>query len=266
VFVFLPDIERARISTIAILNLSPAHQLPEPAPKADDKSFAELLENFRLAKAAVGRPTDWIKPLAFLERLRTMQPKDPYVIQQLALATYKSEQPDELTSLQAAKQILEELSPRTSSDAETVGLWGAIHKRLWEQGRDRLELDEAIRAYERGFHIKNDYYNGINYAFLLDVRAALTIGDEALTDRVLARRVRTSVLAICNELLSSGSCVAEDKFWIEASKVEAFFGLGRKDDGERLRTEILGQGPEPWKVSAMADQLSKLEKLLQPVS
>jgi hypothetical protein len=63
-----------------------------------------------------------------------LQPNDPYIVQQLALATYKSEQPDTLQSLQKAKSIVEALGPATSCDAETVGLWGAIHKRLWENG------------------------------------------------------------------------------------------------------------------------------------
>ena len=61
-----------------------------------------------------------------------MQPDDPYILQQLALATYKFEQPDKKTSLINAKNILNALAPQTSSDAETVGIWGAIHKRLWD--------------------------------------------------------------------------------------------------------------------------------------
>ena len=119
-----------------------------------------------------------------------MQPDDPYILQQLALATYKFQQPDKKTSLINAKNILNALAPQTSSDAETVGLWGAIHKRLWGATQNREDLDELVKAYARGYYIKNDYYNGINYAFMLDVRASCSAGDEALVDRVLARRVR----------------------------------------------------------------------------
>ncbi len=36
-------------------------------------------------------------------------------------------------------------------------------------------LDTAITAYQRGFYIRNDYYNGINFAFLLNVRAAASM-------------------------------------------------------------------------------------------
>ena len=95
------------------------------------------------AKADVKDRSDWLVVVAVLNRLRKLQPNDPYIIQQLALATYKSEQPDALQSLQKARAILEALSPETSCDAETVGLWGAVHKRLWEAGNSPADLDRA---------------------------------------------------------------------------------------------------------------------------
>jgi hypothetical protein len=103
---------------------------PPPAPTAppqDEKSFADLMENLQQAKKDVQEPTDWLVVIAVLNRLKKLQPNDPYIIQQLALATYKSQQPNPLQALHKAKAILEALAPATSSDAETVGLWGAIH-------------------------------------------------------------------------------------------------------------------------------------------
>src|SRR5262249_11797121 len=167
VFLFLPN----------LLGKEPAATPPAAAmavPK-DAKSFADLMESLTQAQKEVEKaknevtdPADWLKVVATLDRLRKLQPSDPYIIQQLALATYKSKQPDALQSLQKAKSILEELLPATSSDAETVGLWGAVHKRLWELGKNAQDLDRAIRAYARGYFIKSDYYNGINFAFLLN--------------------------------------------------------------------------------------------------
>jgi len=92
------------------------------------ESLADLLEKFRAAKASARHASDWIKVVVYLELVRELQPDDAYVAQQLALATYKSEQPERVASLLRAKEILIPLSPETSSDAETVGLWGAIHK------------------------------------------------------------------------------------------------------------------------------------------
>src|SRR5690349_17659044 len=50
---------------------------------------------------------------------------DPYIVQQLSFATYKSNEPDARAALLESKLILGPLEPRTSSDPETLGLWGA---------------------------------------------------------------------------------------------------------------------------------------------
>jgi hypothetical protein len=292
VFLFIP--------TLRAPSLPDAKTVTEAAPRAapsskpmDQSSFAELLESFRAAKAKVEDATDWAAPLEALNRLKTMQPDDPYILQQLALATYKCEQPDKRASLMEAKNILSRLAPQTSSDAETVGLWGRIHKGLWEDSKNPDDLEEAIQAYGRGYYIKNDYYNGINYAFMLDVRASCTAGDEALADRILARRVRNDVLVICDDLLQAPATAAaqnslqqdagvgsDEPFWIAATKVEALFGLSRKEEAKLLQADIVGRERErlrraygaakgasdegDWKESCLNDQLKALGKLLSP--
>ncbi len=286
VFLFIPTLKPASLpaaGTAAMLEAA----APQPAPSSlptDSTSFAGLLEKFRAAKRAANKALDWATPLELLGRLKTMQPDDPYILQQLALATYKNERPDIKVSLMQAKIILGDLAPQTSSDAETVGLWGAIHKRLWDELKNNDDLDEAVRAYARGYYIKTDYYNGINYAFMLNVRAVTTTGDEALADRVLARRIRQQVLAICNRLLEaapgSGEPVAgsDEPFWIGATKVEALFGLGRQDEAIKLKSEVVARERERlrkaggdratandevgWKEDSLTSQLEKLGKLL----
>ena len=268
VYVFLPSLTRPEI--VAPVKAMAAAPAPV-SPPTDTKSFADLMDSFRLAKDS----SDWVMAIAYLKRLRTMQPQDPFILQQLALATYKSELPDKLSALRQAKAVLAELSPATSADAETVGLWGAVHKRLWEVGHDRADLDHGISAYERGFYLKNDYYNGINYAFMLNVRAALSEGDEATADRVLARRVRTRVLDICEDRLKADKLAGDEAFWIGATKVEGLVGLGRKADAaalkaqvikdERARLAAVGANVEKevgWREQTLDDQLAKLEKLL----
>ena len=134
-----------------------------------------------------------------------------------------------------------------------------------------------MKAYARGYYIRNDYYNGINYAFMLDVRASCSAGDEALADRILARRVRADVLIICDQLLQAAPGADSDEpFWIAATKVEALFGLGRRDEADRLKKEIVekerlrlikagGDGTaSQWKAATLSDQLKKLGELLPP--
>ena len=69
--------------------------------------------------------------------------------------------------------------------------------------KERRYLDQAIRGYERGFYLRNDYYNGINYAFLLNVRAVHGADfAESIADFVQARRVRLEVITICEQWLA----------------------------------------------------------------
>ena len=277
VFLFIPSLQAASLPPAqAIAAAGPPAPSSEPMDR-EQKSFAELLVSFRTAKAAVSEDDDWALPLALLKRLKAMQPDDPYILQQMALATYKFGKPDTTASLVKAKNILSALAPQTSSDAETVGLWGAIHKRLWGATQNREDLDESVKAYARGYYIKNDYYNGINYAFMLDVRASCSAGDEALADRVLARRVRADVLTICDRLLQAvPSADSDEPFWIAATKVEALLGLGRRDEADLLKKEIVekerlrlikagGDGTaSQWTAASLNDQLKKLGELLPP--
>jgi Tetratricopeptide Repeats-Sensor len=290
VFLFIPSLQPASLprAPAAMAAAGPPASSSAPMDR-EQKSFAELLVSFRAARDEVKAAEDWALPLALLKRLKAMQPDDPYILQQLALATYKFQQPDKKTSLINAKSILSALAPQTSSDAETVGLWGAIHKRLWDETKDREHLDEAVRAYARGYYIRTDYYNGINYAFVLDVRASHSEGDEALVDRLLARRVRKDVLKISDRLLQAAAAAAQpgakpdgptaspdDLFWIGATKVEALFGLGRRGEAETFKTEIVETERQrlitagrdgnavKWMEDTLNDQLNKLGALLTP--
>jgi hypothetical protein len=109
---------------------------------------------------------------------------------------------------------------------------------------------------------------------MLDVRATLTSGEEALADRVLARRIRRRVLEICDDLLKVGAFPADEKFWIGASKVEAMFGLDRREEAERVKMDVIADERErlradgasdqegDWREKSLNEQLRKLEKLL----
>jgi len=253
VFLFLPSLQGKD---------APPPPAPTTAPQ-DAKSFADLMESVKQAKTEVREPADWLVVVAVLNRLKKLQPTDSYIIQQLALATYKSKQPDALQSLQKARSILEALAPETSCDAETVGLWGSIHKRLWEVGKQPDDLDRAIRAHARGYFIKNDCYNGINFAFLLNARAVRSEGDDATADRVVARRIRGEVLALCDAALASGTLKDEDTFWANATKVEALLGLARTAESDALKQQIIAKQPPPprWMIDSMNDQLVKLAAL-----
>ena len=166
-----------------------------------------------------------------------------------------------------AKRILERLKPHETTDAETLGLWGAVHKRLWELTDDRQALDEGIWALEKGFYVKNDHYNGINLAFLLTCRAAVSSDRDAITDETLAERIRRRVIAICEAQRATplkndtGIIDGEQMFWVNASFVEALVGTGQDAAAVDLKQGVIGTAPELWMAKTLEEQLEKLTRL-----
>src|SRR5262249_32386154 len=138
-----PDAKLAVRAALAAAEAAP----PKPPP---GPSLADLRKAFEDAKLMAKTPQGWLTVVQRLEDWRKLEPTAPFVVHQLALAAYKSEYPEKIAALKAAAGILESLQPRLAGDAETVGLWGAIHKRLWDARHSSADLDEAIRSYERG--------------------------------------------------------------------------------------------------------------------
>jgi tetratricopeptide (TPR) repeat protein len=245
-----------------------AHAKDDHAVAALTHSFAVMMQRAFDARSA-GRFETARDILGGIKAVQGEQ-VDPFVVQQLALATYKSTDRDPRAALMDARQLLDSLNPKSSSDPETLGLWGAIHKRLFEiatsAGERRDALNEAIGAYERAFYLRTDYYNGINYAFLLNLRAATGTSEEALADRVQAQRIRRRVLEVCATLLAQpikGEAPAKEEYWIRASRAEALLGLGQVDEAAAAFEEAKNvPPPESWMVDTTDAQLKQLRRLL----
>jgi hypothetical protein len=214
------------------------------------------------AKAAIAK-SDFVTAKTLLTLVRSMAPKDPYVAQRLALATYKSRLPDPVQALREAQAILSELAPGVSTDTETLGLWGAIHKGLWELNSDTADLDGAILAYEKGFYLKNDYYNGINLAFLYDVRASIESGADATADSVIAQRIRRRVLTICDGLLAGSALRPEDEYWLLATMAEAWTGLHEDEKAQECLAKAKALNQADWMIGSTEKQCEALKGLLR---
>lgn len=232
---------------------------PEPAKAPETVSAYMDAANEALSSS------DFVTAKAVLGKVRKVLPNDSYVLQKLALATYKAKLPNPMQALEEARGILAALKPEISTDTETLGLWGAIHKRMWDLNPEAELLDAAIHAYEKGFYLKNDYYNGINLAYLLNLRASqATDRAEAITDFVLAQRTRRKVIAICENLLTAKRLPGET-YWILASLAEAWFGLGEKAKAQGYLEEAgaLDPAPADWMKESTSQQLDRLEALLK---
>jgi hypothetical protein len=262
VYTFLPTLCEPTLKEAAEAAAAGADAVPRPP---DDQTVSLLMRMFRDARAV----SNWAGARLALEQLKIKMPSDPFVVQQLALATYKSKQPDAKTALAEARTILSELHPETTNDPETLGIWGAIHKRMWELDSKREDLDEAIRSYGKGFNLKDDFYNGINYAFMLNVRAGVTAEkSDAIADFVWARRVRQRVIELAQQRLAAGvkddhgNEDLEQKFWLRATLIEALVGTGESDRAEAEKVNAIAEAPESWMAGSLQEQLEKLKVLL----
>jgi hypothetical protein len=284
VYTYLPQLQPPQVKGMAAITTVPK---PESAATAafaevegivgEDNPSAKVMLDAALEKI---NASDFAAARTLLEEVRKLRSKDSFVLQQLALATYKSKQPTILEALKAARTILLELKPESTNNPETLGLWGAIHKRLWEESSDLQCLSESIAALERGFYLKQDYYNGINLAYLLNVRAVETLKngkkDDAIADFVVANRVRQDVIRYTTPLLDSmkeeekttppdenkNNEAKIKRYWVVASQWEAAIGLNDEVSTSKWENEAKAMQVADWMQETRESQGAKLRALL----
>ena len=208
-----------------------------------------------------------------------------YLIQRLALATYKAARPDYISALKAALNLLSKIDLGRTNDPETVAMAGSIEKHLYEEGQGDAHLENAILYYQRGYYLLHNRHNGINLAYLLHCRSLSSTLDpsreEQIADLVWANRFRRDVLMLCDrdaannlkrETMASGAdtvskeqdeLLNEQKFWILVNKAEAHYGLGEMPEYEAAAVAASKVVHEDWMMESFTRQLQKLGKLLE---
>lgn len=236
----------------------------------EDNPSAKILLDTAMEKM---NKSEFEQACALLKAIHEIRPSDTFVVQQMALATYKSKCLPPIEALNKAKEILKSLSPETTNNPETLGLWGSIHKKLWEITHDPKNLNEAINAHERGFYMKQDNYNGINLAFLLNVRALEKLKqgekDEAVADTIVAKRVRQDVIKYATAQLTHFSNEeitdpkqATQRFWILATLYEANIGLGDNTAAEQWKQQAQSIQVAGWIQETRLNQNEKLRAVI----
>lgn len=226
-----------------------------PDPRESLSSFMDF------AQAAMSK-NDFIAARGLFQTALSIDPNSSYIKQKVALTTYKSQHPDVLSSLYTAYDILLTLDPEVTTDPETLGLLGAVCKRLWQTTNERSWLDKSIHYYEKGFYIKNDYYNGINFAYLLNVRGSISDRNEAIADFVIASRARFRVISICEVLLENNFESRGDKYWILATLEEAYFGVNMHDKYTEYKQLAESVVASDWERHTKEEQIINLSALL----
>lgn len=188
-----------------------------------NESISELVSKAEIAK----NTKDFIKAIELLTKAKKQTADNEFIIQRLALATYKSKIPNEIDALFRAQLILNELNPDNTNNVETLGLMGAINKRLYECLDEVEFLETSLSYYERGFYIANDYYNGINAAFIHNIYASVIDDEfEAMASFGNARRIRKQVINVCNKIIKSKIWEErDDREWVLLTLAECYYGL-----------------------------------------
>ena len=194
-----------------------------------------------------------------------------------ALCTYKDTHLGALQRLERGLEILNTGDDiATTTDPETLGLAGAIHKRMWEVRSDVQQLELSLAYYSRGHAAdresgfsKKQGYPGINAAFVLDMLASLderraklagATSELAAERRARARDIREQIV---DGLTLPPDPLSKDAYWVAVTLAEALFGLRRYEDAGNLLARVREISDVPaWEFETTARQLAALARLL----
>ncbi len=190
-----------------------------------------------------------------LEQAHSQYPQEVWIIQQLALCTYKDEELYPQHRLDKALELLESIGLRdsTNTDAETLALGGAVYKRMWEFSGQLEQLYESL-AFYRVANERNPQqdmgYAANNAAYILDLLAARAesmekrnglISREAPAFRAEARALRQNVRDILSGHLGNPDLARQ--YWFLVTLGEACFGMGDYEEAGQWLDKAL-QAPD----------------------
>ena len=251
-YTVFPNLEIPRFTTTEIEKIK--ENINEDGSLSDFMSAAESAKNEK----------NYVKTIELLQKALELKQDNVLVTQRLALAIYKSEIPSKHQALKNALEVLKPLNPSTTIDLETLGLSGAIYKRLFDIEKDQQHLKKSIWYYEKGFYIGSDYYNGINLAYLFNVNASVEQDKfEAIANFGNAVRVRRKVEEICETHLQSKSWDArDDKVWILLTLAEIAISVGNTEKEEAYLEEVRKYPKIEFALDSYFSQTEKLKILI----
>lgn len=190
---------------------------------------------------------------------------EPYFIQQYAFCTYKSQQPSIAVALNDALGIINKLNPDETNDPETLGITGAINKRLWEENKDVAFLDRAIKYYKKGFQINSDYYTGENYALCLDFKASLEKDDrEKIYAQMEAEKTREKIVEIIEGMFDEDDFQNRvDVKWLYATYSHCQLALRNETNANKYEKLFLEKVDAEWEKETYNKSKNHILELLK---
>ncbi len=253
VYTYLPRLKPPVFSAaeIDLIITSPKNQV-SVSELINDAENAKNNSNFELAKITY-------------KACLNLDPQNDFLKQRLALVTYKSGKPNLKRALFDAQKILSELNPIETTDIETLGLSGAINKRLFEETKDEKYLDKSIWFYSKGFYIAQDYYNGINFAFLLTSKATLQNDKfDAISYVKHSYRINEEIIKICRDIIKQKTFKERgDQEWIYQSLAQAYLGLNNQVELKKIIPKITKISKGNFGMNTFLEQNKKLVSNLE---
>lgn len=204
--------------------------------------------------------SDFLSSIHLWRKLIDLIPNNDYVVQQLALSIYKSKLPNESMALDKALEVIKSLNIYKSLDIETLGISGAIYKRMFKVNNNYDYLDSAIYFYKKGFIIQNDYYNGENYSIclLLKTRQSNLSIEEISYLKYESKMVQKEVVRIIQEEL-----LKEDiNFWMYATISVCMLCLGNREKHLLYKEKFLENCNFEWMKNSFIETINDITDLV----
>lgn len=191
--------------------------------------------------------------------------------QQLALCTYKDHQLRSEVKFRKALDILRGIglfNPDTD-EPETLGLGGAVFKRMWECDGNEAHLRSSLVLYRAGWERKKEKdqataYCGVNAAYILDLLAYLSRRTARRTgmweNDSEAKAFRNSADRLRHEMLEKLPKPDFTHYWFLVTHAEIRFGLEEFGAATELLGKVRGLKPDPWEIQSTVTQLLNLAR------
>lgn len=164
-----------------------------------------------------------------------------------------------------ALSVINELEPDGSTtDPETLGITGAIYKRLWLLDKDIEQLKRAINYYGKCFKIREDYYTGENYAQCLEFMSKEKNPDkeEKIYFKIEAKRTREKIISILSDsMLEDNFETRVDKKWIYATMSNCFLALENNEKAQEFEKLFQTEEPLDWELQTFSESKNQINNL-----
>jgi hypothetical protein len=166
--------------------------------------------------------------------------------------------PSKIQALTNALQVISKIEKPT--DTETLGILGAINKRLWDTTTEQSYLDTAIEFYKKGWTLYEDYYTGENYALCLEQKSIFETDERRKTHKqVEAEEIRKRIVEIIIPTLEEAE--AEELLWKYATLANCYLALGNNESNKEYERKFNEQSPDDWKLKTYNDSKQKIINL-----